>query len=226
MHAPMSEMIMFNKKTVGDTTFTADQLYGVGSFTLEMYDKTKMKKYAQDVKPLGEDARYENGRWEWMVNTNPVYMVEAIERLHIGAVFGIPTGIDVTYQLPFHFYATGLMDLEPSLNVQGQFILQKRILNSDPLGLSLGMVVNRNNFGVNYEEICTEQFAGELICLFEDPNRKYLQTTSLGIRSVITLIDSKELKRSGAYLYMFGSYNYDLDMEFTYPKIGVSIGLY
>ncbi len=225
MHAPMSEMVMFHEKESKEKgSYSARYSHAIGSFTLESYSESKLKAYASENKPL-DKGTYEP-RPETGFSTHPIFMYEDTDRFAVSASVGNGIGGDITLKLPAKLYLTGSGGGSGG-NFQGQFILQRRLADGNPAGFSLGTTVRQQVIGVPYEreEKCTSLYCG-LIVLADEATPHYFQTTSVGIRGVLMLSGSAKYGDSRGFIYLTASYNYDLDIETGYPKIGLAVGFY
>lgn len=94
----------------------------------------------------------------------------------------------------------------------GGLILQRRLLDGNPVGLSLGVTYIRN-----YQRV------GDLGFL---SNYSEFYTSSAGIRTVVFLSSRSVYGSSQLFLYGTGSINYDFNVKVIYPKVGVAMGFY
>ena len=97
---------------------------------------------------------------------------------------------------------------------QYQFIFQYRVLNGNPIGLSIGGVFRKN---YRFVSITTESVGGDHIDYY---------TNSFGLRSVFTCSPISEYGSSRLFIHGTGSFNYDVTLKTFYPKLGISIGGY
>jgi len=225
IHAPMSEMVMFHDKG----GYSARYSHAIGSFTGEMYGADKINEYARSTKPLGKNSEYHKEKEaEISFTTNAIFMFEDTDRFAFSLSLGMPPGADLTVKLPAKFYFTGtasygasLSNSESNLN-QFQVILQRRLKEGNPLGMSLGINWNRQVVVAPYD---VENEGYSTIYSGLD-NYTSFKTNSLGIRGVMMASNTDDYGSASTFLYLTGSYNYNFAMDIFYPKIGVSVGVY
>ena len=216
IHQPMSEMVMFKeKKAHSDSTYSSKYSHSIGSFSTDNFLESAVLDYVGYNPQTDRESSYGNPA---SFTTNMIFLDERSNRF--GASFALaPTligsGIDATYNVIGHYYITGALGAgDDSGGLQYQFILQRRLSDGNPLGLSIGAVFKRN---LRFISIRTNYLGG-------DSNS--FHSNSFGLRSVLTLAPITEYGSSRLFIHATGSYNYDLTLKTFYPKVGISIGVY
>jgi hypothetical protein len=208
----MSEMYMFKEKAVKDTTYHSTYGHAVGSFTYSRYDAEAVTKYASEHDPIKNQYEDYERTYDRSLATNAVYMFDDFS---VSAALGFPPGIDATAGLGSGMFVTASTGITNESNLQGQVILQKKILGGNPFGLSVGGVLRRSVINVSK--------SGQM----DFPESEtYYMTNEVGIRSMFMLAQISGYDRARLFLYGTGSYNYNIDMGMTYPKVGIALGLY
>ncbi len=211
IHAPMSEMVMFKDKKVDGKEYESRMGWGLGSMTVDLTTDKLDSELCE-----GQTGDCVSGD-EPSLNTHVLVLTEKLDRVALSVALGAPLGLDATVHVFEDYYMTGSV-ATISDEIQGQFIFQRRLLDGNPLGLSVGGHLSRLNWVAGaYGDNCT------ISCWSEHRN---LNTMVAGIRSVFTLTRISSYGSTRPFLYLTGSYNYDFKVGMTYPKVGVAIGFY
>lgn len=213
IHSPMSEMLMFHEKaTMDGETYQARYSHTLLSVTTNIYAEREFLQYANRYYPLNSDESYDYQPPQSVV-THAIFMSDKTDKVVLSLVFGNALGADATAKIAGNSYLTGAVNYtgEP----QGLLIVQQRLLDGNPVGLSLGVSVVRN-----YQIIGVD---GNWHCVFCFPSKEFY-TTSAGIRTVLTLTHPSPAKTARMFLYATGSMNYDFTMKFFYPRVGIALG--
>jgi hypothetical protein len=210
----MSEMLMFQeKKDSSGKTYQSRYSHSIISYGIELYSPKVLNEYAEERYPTSNDNRYDY-RNATTLMTNAIFMSDKTDRIAFSVGLGTNIGLDATAKLFDKTYLTTAIDILNSQ--QGQVILQNRIFDGNPIGLSLGLSYQRNHQYVQIDGVR---------CGLCFPSEEFF-THSIGLRSV-GLISAPSYDGSPAlFIYVMGSVNYDVTMDTIYPKIGFSLGLY
>ena len=213
-HAPMSEMLMFQQKEDYDgKIYQSRYSHSILSLTINLYSPEAVNIYAEKRDPTGNDTQYDY-RYATSLMTNAIFMSDQTKNFAVSLGFGNDIGIDATIKLFNKTYLSSAIDV---LNdQQGQIIIQRRILDGTPTGLSLGVTYQRN-----YQYVAIDGVS----CGFCFPSEEFF-TNSVGFRTVGIVAPPSRYGKSSFFLYVTGSVNYDLTIETVYPKIGFSLGFY
>ncbi len=216
IHEPMSEMVMFQqKKSLSDSTYFSKYSHAIASYTKDLTPKKavldRLGHYTED-----DGEKHENGYMTPEVaTTHFIFLHEKHKELGVSiaissVLFG--SGADFTHNIFGHYYLTGAVGFTPV--PQTQLILQRRLLDGNPIGLSLGTVLSLNNRYVS-------TYNGSIIGGSEE-----LITSSLGIRAVLMAAERADYGAARFFLHSSFAYNYDFALKVFYPKIGVSFGVH
>jgi hypothetical protein len=233
MHAPMSEMVMFHEKESPEGSYNARYSHALGSFTMHRYDPEAFETYVDNNLSAQGDTTLWPQSTEFGITSNAIFMFEQTDRVAVSLLAGLPFGADATLKLPADIYLSGVgaFDYNNFLNnlrgFQSQLILQRRLLDGNPVGASLGISWKNANLIVPYDAELESVSRGCIACGIRVLGHyKVLQSQSLGIRGVFMISKPTGHGQSRPFLYLTGSYNYDFALDMTYPKIGVSFGFY
>ena len=214
VHSPMSEMLMFQQKEgYNGKTYKSRYSHSIVSVTSNLHSPARINKYAEQQEPTRSDRRY-NYNTAPTILTNLIFMSEHSDRFAFSVGVGNNIGIDATAKVYEDLFLSGAASLASS--PQGQIILQKRLLDGTPTGLSVGISYQRNSLYVPIDG------AG---CGFCFPSEDF-GTNSVGIRTVGLLAPPSQYGKSAFFLHFTGSINYNMSIEMVYPKIGISLGIY
>lgn len=213
MHAPMSELLMFQTKesTHGDSTYMAKYSHAIASFSTEQHIDAEIEAFAEENISANEEYEFNNGV---ALSTHFIFMgSKRPNNIAVSAALGAGSGIDLTGRIVGNTYLTGSIGMAHSSEIspQYQFILQQRLFDGNPVGFSLGTVLRQNYRSLNVSN---------------QTNHQSFTSTSFGVRSVFTLSPRLHYGSSRPFAYATFSYNYDFKLETYYPKLGVSIGIY
>lgn len=155
------------------------------------------------------------------LTTNAVFMNPAYPDLAFSIAIGFPIGFDLTAKVSNSLYATGSFGWTEFAPMNGQFILQRRLLDGNPTGLAIGVILVRTYVGY---VVTGSDGEGCYLCI--TPNN-YIGTTSVGIRAILTLKNTPQFyTRRRVFLYSNAAILYDMTMNLFYPKMGFSVGFY
>lgn len=216
IHQPMSEMVMFQeKKALAGASYYAKYSHSLASVNTDQPLEPALIHYTREHYPEERELSYSN---PLSLTTSLIFLNKKHEKLGISLAIGpliMGTGIDATYNVSGKYYLTAAGGMARGFSdFQCQFILQRRLLDGNPWGLSVGAVV-RNRYrhiGITIDYLGEEHIA--------------FYTQSVGIRSVLTLSPITAYGSPKLFLYGTGSINYDVTLNAFYPKIGVSLGIY
>ncbi|MEQ8525805.1 hypothetical protein [Gracilimonas sp.] len=216
IHQPMSEMVMFQqKKALSDSTFFSKYSHSIGSFSSDHFLESAVLDYIGYNSQSERKKQYGN---PFALTTNLIFLNENHQNLGFSIALApliAGTGVDLTYNVFGKYYLTAAGGMGRDFrDFQHQFIFQRRLMDGNPFGLSLGAVWRKN---YRYVSITTESVFG---------SSQDFYSQSFGIRSVFTLSPISEYGSSKLFLHGTGSFNYDITMEAFYPKIGISVGIY
>jgi hypothetical protein len=231
VHNPMSELVMFQKKT--DEVDPVSYSRSGQIITAASHTGLTISAFSVDNLPLSGVTDYLNERSgsnnRYVVQkpisltTNGVFMSPLYPDVAISIAIGFPIGLDLTAKVGNSLYATGSLGWSDQTPLNGQFILQKRLLDGDPAGLAIGAILVRNYVGYSV----TESETSEYVCFLCVPPIETIATTSVGIRGLLVLNNTPmHPSRRRSYLYANAAFLYDMTMRLWYPKMGFSIGFY
>lgn len=213
VHSPMSEILMFQEKEASNgKTYKARYSHSLAGITNNIYSESAVIKYAQKEGMGSTDTEY-NHQSLPAIMTNFIFMSDKIDRIAASIGVGGSLGADVTLRLYKDWYVSGVMVLPDS--EAGQIILQKRIKNGPATGVSIGVTYQREYQYLGVKNV-------NCFCFPSDD----FYTRSVGFRTVALLSAPSEYGKSGTFVHLTGSINYDITMETIFPKVGFSIGLY
>lgn len=214
VHSPMSEMLMFQKKKGFDGRYyRARYSQTLISSTTNLYPKRPIEQYARKLHPESTGESYDYSPAQTFT-TNAILLSDKTDKFAVSLAMGNVLGIDATARIWGNLYFTGT--ISGYEKAQGQLIVQERILDGNPVGLSVGATYLRN-----YNMVYT----GGSGCTFCYPSTDFY-THSIGIRSLIMLTPASPYGLGRPFLYATGSYNYDITMDLFYPRIGIALGFY
>lgn len=216
IHEPMSEMVMFQqKKSLSDSTYYSKYSHALASYAKDLTpEKAVLDRLGHYTESDGTKHKNDYMTPE-VATTSFIFLHEKHKELGVSisissVLFG--SGADFTHNIFEQYYLTGAIGLSPV--PQTQIILQRRILDGNPIGLSLGPVLNLSN---RYISTYNGSWIG---------GSKELYTASLGLRSVLMVAQMADYGEPRLFLHSSFSYNYDLALKVFYPKVGVSIGIH
>lgn len=213
-HSPMSEMYMFKEKEAKDgRIYDAKYSHALASITADFYPQKKVEDFAKKQRELAEGLYYDYQSIPTFT-TNSIFISESLKNVAFSLAVGNAIGFDSTIELDNSYYLTSTINI--SEKPQGGFILQRRLLDGNPTGLSIGTRVDfkhQNIRIVGYD--CSLCFPAE-----------EFYSTSIGMRLVLTKTYITPYQTSRLFFYLTGSVNYDITMNLLYPRIGVSLGIY
>lgn len=214
VHSPMSEMLMFQQKEDYEgRKYRSRYSHSLLTFTANLYPADAVNSYTEGIDPTGEDSRYDY-RTATSLMTNAIFMSDRSDNIAVSLGIGNDVGIDATIKLINDMYLSGSADI---FSEQGQIIIQKRLFDGTPAGMSLGVTYQRI-----YQYVPID---GKFGCGFCFPSEEFF-SNSIGIRTVGILAPPSRYGKSAFFLYATGSINYDLTIRTLYPKVGFSIGFY
>lgn len=216
IHQPMSEMVMFQEKRAhSDSTYFSKYSHSIASASTDHFLESEIVKYARENYSEDRELGYDNPS---SLTTNLIFLNQNHQRFGLSIALGplvMGTGIDATYNIFEKYYLTAAGGMGRDFrDYQYQFILQRKLLDGNPLGLSIGTVF-RNRY--RYVGIPVNYLGADNIDFY---------TTSFGLRSVFTYSPITEYGSSRLFIHGTGSFNYDVTLNTFYPKIGISIGIY
>lgn len=207
---------MFQKKETTDgSLYSARYSHALASLTTDFYPSNKIENKASQ-RNQGANHAYRPAQ---TLVTQAIFLSDRTNNFALSLALGNVIGFDATFRVADKTYLTGVVtNLE---NPQGQLILQQRLLDGNPVGLSIGATVLRN-----FQIVAIEGVSHCIICY--PPTRFYttFYTTAAGIRTVLTLSPQPPEKVGKPFLYLTGNLNYDFTIETFYPKLGIAIGFY
>jgi hypothetical protein len=214
----MSELVMFQNKVERDGSVSMSDLSNrFLSFSMDKHPKAGVTDYLD--KRLGPGVEYMvYGRGS--LATHSVYVESAKRDRAISLVIGVPMGVDATVQLFPKTFVTGSVSANFRSNLNGQLILQRQLIEGNPVGLSLGVMLIRNNVGYDYTIFGEDNYSINFTPSW------YISTFSIGPRSVFLFKDARYNSAEPAFVYLNAAYLYDTTMKVWYPKIGFSLGFY
>ncbi len=214
IHQPMSEIVMFQqKRSHSDSTYFAKYSHSLASFNGDYLSESAVLDYIGSNYEDEDDLEYERSG---SITTNFIFLSEEYQEFGLSIALApllYGSGLDLTFNVFEKFYMTaagGMGYQEP----QFQFIFQRRLLDGNPIGLSVGAVWRKNSRTIGYNN-------GSWIGGYSN-----FYTSSFGVRSVITLSPIRGYGEPRVFFYGTGSYNYDITLKAFYPKIGFSVGIY
>ena len=208
-HSPMSEVKMYQEKRFsdGDTVRTR---YAHVVATFSKSDIGEMRNLeTRDGSVLIE------AKTAPVLGMASIFMRPETANYAISLSYGLfYIGFDMTFEvLPKHVSNTYLTFGFTNLPIYYQFILQRRLLDGNPFGLSLG-------FQLRQLEILHEPFEGCYLCMI--PERD--QYLAFGPRVNFAISDNPNiLTRRRAMLYGNISINYAPAIDLYFPNFGVAL---
>lgn len=201
------------KETLDGKPYKAKYSHAIASITTNVYPKNEIEDYAYQKRTLSEEYTYDYNPAR-TVATHAIFMTDDTDNFGLSVAIGNAFGMDATINLIGNLYVTGaITNFE---NPQGQIIVQQRLLDGNPVGLSLGATFLKNYHYVDIDGVdCSFCFSSE-----------EFYTASAGIRAVLSLSAPSSYETSRPFLYATGSFNYDFNMDIYYPKIGIALGIY
>lgn len=211
IHSPMSEMVMFKTKTddFDGREYSAKYSHAFASYTADLYDPQVVVDYANS-KSENDSYSYNYAR---SFATHAIFLSEKVDDFALSLAIGNTVGVDMTARLFGQTYLTGAANVFEGL--QGKVILQQRIYDGNPVGLSFGATLSRNYQILQYD-------SGSMVF----PGLTGYYTTSAGLRFVFMSGGLSFYRTSRSFFYVNGSMNYDFQMKHFYPRMGISFGLY
>jgi hypothetical protein len=202
-HAPMSEMLMFNRKKVGDTVYRARYSQSLITASYQYLPKSLDARYLKVHYGQGIFAPTSTSL---TLATNPIFLSKESDNFALSLALGLNPGADATFRIVPKYYTT------VSIDVTGgpQIIVQKRLFNKPTSGLSFGVFYKSQYHGNYYYN--TNSWTPDL----------NFHTNEVGIRSVF-LSHASQTKSQG-FLYFVGSLGYDVNMQIIVFQIGCSFG--
>lgn len=198
-HAPMSEMVMFNKRPADEgehIRFALSATYIESGVNVEEFSEKQRDTDFQEEGFLleGNSIVFSS---TWMKKDDFSYSF----------AFGDALGIDVTRKLWDDYYVSSVLSAPGSL----KFIFQRRILDRKGGGISPGLfiAVNKKKYFSRCEDYCGNFFPDQSIFLF-----------NTGLRSRFLL---REITKPGVALT--GSLDAGYIFEIGKPFIGFNISL-
>lgn len=214
VHSPMSEMVMFQEKEAeaDRDLYLSRYSHSVASYRNWIYPQTSINRYLSRTESPGEVDAYTYLE-SHSFSTHAIFMSDRLEDVALSLAFGKGVGVDATARLFGDLYLTGGLS-NPS-NPVGQVVLQQRLLDGNPAGLSLGAAFTRN----------FHKFAKIEECYFCTGARS-TYSRALGLRAVFTLSYPEAEGRSRPFVYATGTWGYDFTFDAWYPQLGIAVGLY
>lgn len=204
-------MVMFKEKidSLDGKTYSAKYSHAFISYTTDVYDPKVVVDYAA-TKNDSKNYYYDRAT---AVTTHAIFLSDKVDDIALSLALGNTIGIDFTSRLFGQTYLTGATSFYPGL--QGEIIVQQRIYDGNPAGLSLGVTLNRNYQIVMFD-------SGSMVF----PGIDGYYTTSAGVRLMSIIGGISSYGDARQFLYFTGSVNYDFQMKHIYPRLGISFGLY
>ena len=216
IHQPMSEMVMFQqKKALDDSSYYSKYSHSISSINTDLFLESEVVKYTRDNNSSDKKNGYGNPA---SFTTNLIFLSPKHKR--IGYSFAVEpliygSGIDATINIFGQYYFTTAVGMARDMrDPQYLFILQRRLINGNPTGLSIGAVFRRR---FRYDGVDVNYITS---------NNPGFNTTSFGLRTVFTYSPITEYGSSRLFIHSTGSLNYDLTLNAFYPKLGISIGVF
>lgn len=215
IHAPMSEMVMFQEKRTNDSSYYSTYSHAVGSYQVDLHPSGRTADYAN--KPEYDFIR------DRALTTNLIFMTEGKNNFAWSLALPYPLGIDGTWLLTDKWYLTNAIsfsnggDRDRRYLLEGNVILQRRIFDGHPLGFSVGTKLGYNRFSIDVTErgsVTRSTIA--------------IPTKVVGFRSLLLLTPKPQPPAGYArpFVYATGSINYDIDVNVLYPVVGIAFGFY
>lgn len=206
---PMSELLMFqHKKHAYGMVHEAGYSHAIGSAHVEPYPKSMIES------AYGKDIKARNGL---AAATHAIFMSDRQNRVAVSLAIGSPFGLDATAALPWRLYATGSAGISVFGDLNGVFVLQRRVADGNPVGLSLGLLAKRTTLWA----VDRQDFA------FHGRARRMDVLQSVGPRGVMFVGIKPDVPTTDRFfLYANGAYLFDLGLKAWYPSFGLSIGFY
>jgi len=222
VHNPMSEMVMFHKKVEKDGKVThAGYSHAIASYSADNYPHQGVDSY---IKQRTGSTNQFNVHKPTSITTNAIFMNPWTPNFALSVALGFPIGLDMTARLTKTLFATGSVGWSEYTPANAQFILQKRLLDGNPTGLSIGAILVLNHVGYRVNESEPGEGASGGVGISPD---NYIETTSVGVRGLLLLRDYPGyVTKDRVFIYANAAYLYDLSMKLWYPKVGFSIGFY
>jgi len=208
-HAPMSEMLMFNRKKVGDKIYRARYSQTLISATYQYLPQNLDKRYIK----VNYGHNIDPPNTPYTLATNPIFLSRASDNFALSFALGLNPGVDATFRIVPKYYTTFSIDGYGGT----QIIIQKRLFNKPTAGLSLGVFYKSQHHAYYYNDVQTD-------CGFCPGPDLQFNTNEVGIRSVF-LSHASQTKSQG-FLYFVGSLGYDVNMQIIVFQIGCSLGLF
>lgn len=201
------------KKDLSDSSYFSKYSHSIGSFSTDQFLESAVLDYVGHNSQSGGEKHYGN---PISLTTNLIFLSEKHQEVGFSIALGpllLGTGADMTLNPFGKYYMTIAGGMGRDFRkYQSQVIVQRRLLDGNPLGLSVGGVWRKSYRFVSIEA--------------DHIDYQEFYSTSVGIRSVFTYSPISNYGSPRLFLHGTGSFNYDITLEAFYPKIGVSIGVY
>jgi hypothetical protein len=222
VHNPMSEMVMFQKKVEdnGEVTY-AGYGHAIAGYSADNYPQQGVNTY---LKQRYESTNQFNVAKPASLTTNAIFMNPSYPNVALSVALGPSFGVDMTVKVTHSLFATGSIGWNDYAPANAQFILQKRLLDGNPTGISIGAILVRNHVGYRVIEADPGEGASGGGGISPD---NYIETTSVGVRGLLLLRHYPGYEtKNRIFLYANAAYMYDTTMKLWYPKLGFSFGFY
>jgi len=207
-HVPKSEIAMFqNKKLVDGSSVKTNYAHVYASGLLDFSDKSEILEKYPDWKKVGIGPT---------VGTHSIFMIG--NKSAVSVFIGNNLGVDFTLGLPKQIYFTQSFNF-----MTKQSILQRRILDGNPIGLSVGINYQNSILPV-YDQVDRTADCSRNRYLYCGT---YHRRNTLGLRSVFThSIQPRPQYKNKQMLYLSLNYSYDFSMRTFFPALSLSVATY
>lgn len=198
-----------DKKMADDSILSSKYSLTFVSYNHDFISERKVMDY------VNEKTDYSANYYEYFpfVAAHLTYFSKKSQFSHSIAI-GNGLGYDFTFSPLEYFYITNSITMTDVMSYQG--IIQRRIYDGNPFGLSLGINYQRNNHSVSVGEgVCGTFICGTLF-----------HSSSVGLRSVLFYSDNRPHIRSRMNFFAVFNYSYDMTIGTFYPSLSLSFGIH
>lgn len=208
----MSEMVMYSPKKVMNENQKEEKYYSRFSFGVsaqtDFLDKSALRRYAN--KEGHEGPIYDHDSTPVTAGLVPIFMFDKNEKFAFSITAGFFFGVDATFKLYEDYYLTGGYTAFGG----GQVILQKRVLNSNSKGASVGVFFD-------YLSQATDSGCYSL-CLgpYEDD---IFYVNVIGLRGNFL---ATENEKNRSFMSVNTKIGFLVETQSPYLSVGVTLGAY